>query len=224
MEWEPSCSSPGSVLCPRWPFQDSNPFVETQLLVIELQPDPERPRDPSHSQNHYLQETGGGELYFSQPPLSPFKQPFWRWAPWKRTPSYFEKIPQCWSSPFSLSFVYKHVIPKCCPHLRYTKSHGTERFSRGGPQGTYSVTALKSWWAWGSCFLIENEYPSRSLYAPPPTSPSPVFLEDFSECWLHLQDVSFPTLEFVLQQRCLHWILLILSLNGRAVNSTINVK
>lgn len=171
MEWEPSCSSPGSVLCPRWPFQDSNPFVETQLLVIELQPDPERPRDPSHSQNHYLQETGGGELYFSQPPLSPFKQPFWRWAPWKRTPSYFEKIPQCWSSPFSLSFVYKHVIPRCCPHLRYTKSHGTERFPRGGPQGTYSVTALKSWWAWGSCFLIENEYPSRSLYAPPPTSP-----------------------------------------------------
>lgn len=72
------CYSPGSVFCPGCPFQDSNPLVETQMLVIELQPDPERPRDSSHSQNHYLQETGKEELYFNQPPLGPFNRPFWR--------------------------------------------------------------------------------------------------------------------------------------------------
>lgn len=166
------CHSPGSVLCPGWPFQDSNPLVETQLLVIELQPDPERPRDPSHSQNHYLQETGGGELYFSQPPLGPFNRPFWHWAPWKRTPYYFGKnSPVLIQSSFLPVLFLQAHYPQVLPHLRHTKSHCTERFPRGGQQGIYSVTALKSQWAWGSCFMIENEYPSRSFYAPPPTSP-----------------------------------------------------
>lgn len=82
---------------------------------------------------------------------------------WKNSPVLIQS--------FLPEFCLQARYPQVLPHLRYTKSHGTERFPRGGPQGTYSVTALKSWWAWGSRFLIENEYPSRSLYAPPPTGP-----------------------------------------------------